>query len=78
MRTANYVLSTVSILLGLGLVLFVASQADRYSARTVVWPFDWSIGTTIGVVLILNGVIRLWFAQDDADDESHDETPYTS
>jgi len=78
MRTANYVISTVSIVLGIGLVLFVMSQADSYSVRTAVWPLDWSIGTTIGVVLILNGAIRLWFAQDDAEDESHDETPYTS
>jgi hypothetical protein len=54
MRTANYVFSVISIVLGIALILFMLSQTT-----------DWNIGTGIGVVLILNGVVRLWFAQDD-------------
>ena len=54
MRTANYVFSVTSIVLGLVLILFVLSQTTH-----------WNIGTAIGLVLILNGVVRLWFAQDD-------------
>ena len=65
MRTANYILSTISIVLGLATVLFVMSQADEFRARTIAWPPDWSLGTTIGVILILNGAVRLWFAAGD-------------
>ena len=55
MRTANYIFSVTSIILGLALMLFVLSQTT-----------DWNIGTAIGIVLVLNGIVRLWFAQDDA------------
>jgi hypothetical protein len=54
MRTANYVFSVTSIILGLALVIFMLSQTT-----------SWNIGTAIGVVLVLNGLVRLWFAQDD-------------
>jgi len=54
MRTANYVFSVISIILGIALILFMLTQAT-----------EWNIGVGIGVVLILNGVVRLWFAQDD-------------
>ncbi|HML98303.1 MAG TPA: hypothetical protein PKD75_07465 [Tepidiformaceae bacterium] len=54
MRTANYVFSVISIVLGIALILFMMTQA-----------VEWNIGVAIGVVLILNGAIRLWFAQDD-------------
>ncbi|MFQ5381752.1 MAG: hypothetical protein ACE5EF_09040 [Dehalococcoidia bacterium] len=76
MRTANYIFSTTSFILGLGIVLFVLTQADEFHARTILWPPDWSIGTTIGVVLMLNGVVRLWFAAGEADGSPPD-TPYT-
>ncbi|WP_322818494.1 hypothetical protein [Tepidiforma sp.] len=54
MRTANFVFSIVSIILGVVLILFLLTQA-----------VEWNIGMAIGVVLILNGAVRLWFAQDD-------------
>jgi len=54
MRTANYIFSVTSIILGIVLILFMFSQRQ-----------DWNIGTAIGIVLILNGLIRLWFAQDE-------------
>jgi hypothetical protein len=54
MRTANYVFSVISIILGLALILFMLTQS-----------VEWNIGVGIGVVLILNGAVRLWFAQDD-------------
>lgn len=54
MRTANFVFSVVSIILGVVLILFLLTQA-----------VEWNIGMAIGVVLILNGAVRLWFAQDD-------------
>lgn len=54
MRTANYVFSVISIILGLALILFMLTQAAT-----------WNIGVAIGVVLVLNGAVRLWFAQDD-------------
>lgn len=53
-RTLNYIFSAISIVFGVALILFMLSQ------RT-----DWNIGTAIGVVLVLNGLVRLWFAQDD-------------
>ncbi len=65
MRTLNYVFSVISIVLGLALVLFVVTQTDEWSLVTTVDVRKWSIGTAIGVVLVLNGAIRLWFAQDD-------------
>jgi heme/copper-type cytochrome/quinol oxidase subunit 4 len=55
MRTANYVFSVTSIILGLVLILFMFTQSG----------LGWNIGMAIGVVLIINGVVRLWFAQDD-------------
>lgn len=54
MRTANYVFSVISIVLGIALILFLLIQNATFN-----------IGIAIGVVLILNGAIRLWFAQDD-------------
>jgi hypothetical protein len=44
----------MSILLGIMLTLFILTQTT-----------EWNIGTAIGTILVLNGVIRLWFAQDD-------------
>lgn len=54
MRTANYIFSVISIVLGVALLLFMLTQTT-----------GWNIGTAIGIVLVLNGVVRLWFAQDD-------------
>jgi len=54
MRTANYVFSFISIILGFALILFMLTQTTA-----------WNIGYAIGIVLIANGAIRLWFAQDD-------------
>ena len=54
MRTANYVFSVTSIVLGIALILFMFTQNP-----------GWNIGVAIGVVLVLNGAVRLWFAQDD-------------
>lgn len=54
MRTANLVFSVISIALGVALILFLMTQA-----------MEWNIGMAIGVVLVLNGAVRLWFAQDD-------------
>jgi hypothetical protein len=53
-RTANYVFSVLCVILGAGLILFQLSQTT-----------EWNIWTAIGIVLVLNGVIRLWFLQDD-------------
>ncbi len=55
MKTANYVFSLISIVLGTALMLFMFSQD---MAR--------SIGVLIGALLVLNGAVRLWFAQDDS------------
>jgi uncharacterized membrane protein len=54
MRTANYVFSVTSIVLGIALILFMLTQTT-----------EWNIGTAIGIVLIINGVVRLWFARGD-------------
>jgi uncharacterized membrane protein HdeD (DUF308 family) len=54
MRTANYIFSVISIILGIVLILFMLTQTTRLN-----------IGTTIGVVLVINGIVRLWFAQDE-------------
>ena len=54
LRTANYVFSVISIVLGIALVLFMLLQGNTFN-----------IGTAIGVVLVLNGSVRLWFAQED-------------
>ncbi|HET7737608.1 MAG TPA: hypothetical protein VFK32_03455 [Tepidiformaceae bacterium] len=55
MRTANYIFAVISVVLGLALILFMFTQTTR-----------WNIGTAIGIVLVLNGVVRLWFARDDS------------
>lgn len=67
MRTANYIFSAISLLLGILLVLFVLTQTDKWEPLTTVDVTRWSAGTIIGALLILNGVVRLWFARDDDD-----------
>jgi len=54
MRTLNYIFSVISIVLGVALILFMLTQS-----------VSWNIGVAIGIVLVLNGLVRLWFAQDD-------------
>lgn len=54
MRTANYVFSVTSIVLGIVLILFMLTQS-----------VEWNIGQAIGVVLVVNGIVRLWFSQRD-------------
>jgi Ca2+/Na+ antiporter len=54
MRTVNYVFSVTCVVLGIALILFTLMQTS-----------EWNIGTAIGIVLVLNGVVRLWFLQDD-------------
>ncbi len=54
MRTANYIFAVTSIVLGLFVVLFMFTQTT-----------EWNIGYAIGLLLIINGVVRLWFARDD-------------
>ena len=65
MRTVNYVFSVISIILGVALTFFVLTQTEDWDLITTFDVRRWSIGTAIGVVLVLNGAIRLWFAQDD-------------
>jgi hypothetical protein len=65
MRTANYIFSVTSIVLGIALILFISSQAGLPSSMSDIYPWRWHIGTAIGVLLVLNGVVRVWFAQDD-------------
>ncbi len=69
MRTANYIFSLISITLGIALMLFVLTQTSTWDLLTTIDVRRWSIGTGIGALLVLNGLIRLWFAQDDDDDE---------
>ena len=54
MRTANYIFSVTSIILGIVLILFMLTQTTSLT-----------IGTAIGLVLVINGIVRLWFTQDD-------------
>jgi hypothetical protein len=54
MKTVNYIFSVTSIILGIALILFMLSQTT-----------DWNSGFAIGIVLVVNGAVRLWFAQDD-------------
>lgn len=54
MKTVNYIFSVTSIILGVALILFMLSQTT-----------NWNSGLAIGIVLVVNGAIRLWFAQDD-------------
>jgi len=54
MRTANYIFAVTSLVLGVLLILFLLTQTT-----------SWNIGFAIGVVLVFNGIVRLWFARDD-------------
>lgn len=54
MRTANYIFAVTSLVLGILLILFMLTQTT-----------SWNIGFAIGIVLVFNGVVRLWFARDD-------------
>lgn len=54
MRTANYIFSVTSVILGIVLILFMLTQTTSFG-----------IGTAIGLVLVINGVVRLWFTQDE-------------
>lgn len=65
MRTANYVFSFTSIVLGLAVLFFMLSQKGVPASPAVYLPWRWHIGAAIGVLLIINGAVRLWFAQDD-------------
>lgn len=65
MRTANYVFSVTSIVLGIAMLLFMWSQAGMPSSLSSLLPWQWHIGVAIGMLLIINGAVRLWFAQDD-------------
>lgn len=53
-KTVNYIFSVTSIILGIVLILFMLSQTT-----------EWNSGLLIGIVLVINGAVRLWFAQDD-------------
>ena len=53
-KTVNYIFSVTSIILGIALILFMLSQST-----------EWNSGLLIGIVLVINGAVRLWFAQDD-------------
>ncbi|HEY5476731.1 MAG TPA: hypothetical protein VIK11_08435 [Tepidiformaceae bacterium] len=50
----NYIFAILSAALGVLLILFMLTQS-----------VGWNIGMAIGVVLLLNGLVRLWFLQDD-------------
>ena len=65
MRTANYIFSVISVVLGVALLLFVLTQTSDWDPLTTINVRHWSIGTAIAVILILNGLVRIWFAQDD-------------
>jgi len=54
MRTANYIFSVISIVLGIALVLFMLTQNP-----------GWNIAIGFGIVLVINGAVRIWFAHDD-------------
>ncbi len=54
MRTLNYVFAITSLILGILWTLFLLTQT-----------LDWNIGYAIGIVLVINGIVRLWFADDD-------------
>lgn len=54
MRTLNYIFAVTSIVLGVLLILFMLTQTVSFN-----------IGTAIGIVLVLNGLVRIWFAQGD-------------
>lgn len=65
MRTANYVFSVTSIVLGLGLLFFMLTQKGFPNSISTLAPWHWHIGVAIGVLLVINGAVRIWFAQDD-------------
>lgn len=65
MRTANYAFSVTSIVLGLAMLLFMLTQKGLPLSPDVYLPWKWHIGAAIAVLLIINGAVRLWFAQDD-------------
>ncbi|MDZ7727208.1 MAG: hypothetical protein U5Q44_02875 [Dehalococcoidia bacterium] len=65
MRTANYVFSVTSVVLGVTLLFFMLTQKGMPGSIEDLLPWEWHIGVAIGVLLVLNGVVRLWFAQDD-------------
>jgi hypothetical protein len=65
MRTANYIFSVTSIILGFAMLLFMWSQRGMPAELSSLLPWEWHIGVAIGVLLVINGVVRLWFAQDD-------------
>jgi cytochrome b561 len=65
MRTANYIFSVTSIVLGIAMLLFMLSQKGFPGSFATFLPWHWHIGVAIGVLLIINGAVRLWFAQDD-------------
>jgi hypothetical protein len=54
MRRLSYVFAILSLVLGVLFILFMLTQS-----------VSWNIGMAIGVVLLLNGLVRLWFLQDD-------------
>lgn len=63
MRTMNYIFAIVSIILGLLTIVFMLIQS-----------FHFNIGVAIGIVLVLNGLVRIWFAQEDDRDGPDDAT----
>lgn len=65
MRTANYVFSFTSIVLGMATLLFMATQNGFPLSPGDYVPWKWHIGVAIGVLLVINGAVRIWFAQDD-------------
>lgn len=61
MRTLNYIFAYVSIVLGVLTILFMLTQAVEFN-----------IGIAIGVVLVLNGLVRIWFAHEDEQERAND------
>jgi|GEM_PF-1077187 len=53
MRTLNYIFAVTSFILGILWTLFLLTQT-----------LEWNIGYAIGIVLVINGIVRLWFADD--------------
>lgn len=54
LRTANSIFAVTSIVLGIVVILFMLTQTT-----------SWNVAYGIGILLIINGVVRLWFARDD-------------
>jgi uncharacterized membrane protein HdeD (DUF308 family) len=57
MRTLNLAVSILLVISGLFFTLFMLTQAS-----------GWNIGVAIGVVLLLNGIVRIVFALGDEGD----------